>query len=374
MNKLGNINFRLYDSDECDDSVEKNNISYEKNSKTNYEEEEIICEYNNDADYQNSTIIPKKTISKIKKKLVYGHNLNTHNKKSGVHKKNSGVHKKKSNIKHKKKSVHKDCILEKKIYQDNCIDTFGSEFSNVDIGEVENNIYRMSKQDYCDKLYDNTQMNIYDNEKKNQELQNKYAKIQQDFTKLQIIEKHDILDEISKIYKSFNDLMSWYKTSLKSISDNLTCESLETSIDKLKQSTPIISNIVKISFMKKYGINPLFLINNGEVTQYGYTVSYEDKNNISSTGNVINLYFVNAINFYKIENSIFKFSLIDKGKNHHVLQIGENYDESDDVSETLEKINNVYDNINKILKTFNKKYDDIKIIMQSLKILLNTFS
>ena len=277
--------------------------------------------------------------------------------------------------KHVKKTVYKkDCVLEKKVYQKNCIDDtdFGSEFSNVEMSEFGGNIYGISKQEYCDNLYGNTQMNIYDNKKKNQELQNKYAKIQQDFTKLQITEKHDILDEISKIYKSFDDLMSWYKSSLKNINDNLTCETLEISIDKLKQSTTIISNIVKISFMKKYGINPLFLINNGKIKQHGYTVSYEDN---TSSGSVINLYFVNAINFYEIENSTFKFSLIDEQCNEYeILQIGENYCDCNDVSEALEKINIVYGNVDKILKIFNKKYDDIKIIMQSLKILLNTLS
>ena len=51
MNQLGNINFQLYNSsDDTDDYVD--NISYDNPS--NNKENEIICEYNNNVDFQKS--------------------------------------------------------------------------------------------------------------------------------------------------------------------------------------------------------------------------------------------------------------------------------------------------------------------------------
>ena len=122
-------------------------------------------------------------------------------------------------------------------------------------------------------------------------------------------------------------------------------------------------------------VHSLFVINNEISLKKGYNIS-QNYNKIMTTNDNLNIsfYYIDAVKFYNLVNSIFKFSLInDSGIEYNIFQIGENYDSSNDKNELLDLINRVYSNIENIINVFNTKYIDIITVINSLSILLSNY-
>ena len=265
-----------------------------------------------------------------------------------------------------------------------CLDDdslINSEFTiTSDYNEIMHNTTNVDCENLRTKIgsviINTVQNDLFTENSKLSDIQSTYNKMQKHLTKLIITEKYEILSEISKIYSSICNIMDWYCDSFEKIKSGYdSCDS-KTNYNKASRLTITISNVIKLSFLKKYGINSIFNISYEDHDLYrGEYVSYDDRRNITSDCiNIVKLYYVHGIKIYNIKDNVFKFSLIGLDcQEEHLFEIGSNFLLEDDKTEFFTKIDDAKSKSCVIYDYFKKESGYVDTISDSLSLLLKNY-
>ena len=202
-----------------------------------------------------------------------------------------------------------------------------------------------------------------------------FAKSQYKYNKIELQKKYDIIEEVSKTYKSMVNLLEWYRQILKNIECKLDHTDLCTSINELNQSTTSISNMIKVLFIKNYDVHSLFVVNYEDTCNKGYYVTQNYNKMLTCNKNLdIKFYYIDSVKFYDIKNSVFKMSFINEcGEEYKTIKLGDIYNCAKSDHDLYILINNVYAHIEVSMSFIKSKYTNSITILNSLAILLQNY-
>ena len=194
------------------------------------------------------------------------------------------------------------------------------------------------------------------------------------FNQLEIKKKYDILEEVSKVYKSIFNIFNWYKSVINKIENELDDFSKDYNIQKLNQTTFSISNMIKVLFIKNYDVHSLFIINTDDDIKKGYYISQNYNKMLTTNKNLdIKFYYIDSIKFYDIQDNIFKLSIFNENLKEYILTIGDNFNIATDNFDLYQMINKLYNNIEEYKNYFKLKYSDVISVMNSIAILIQNY-